>query len=60
VTSRTSVSVSVEPSAKVTASAAKTTTSDHARVAETLRTPRERATSQPGARTTAVAKASLR
>ena len=60
ITSTTNVSVSVEPSANVSASAPNTTTSDHASVAETLRTPSARASSQPGARTTAVANASLR
>ena len=60
ITSRRSVSVSVEPSANVIASAPKTATSAHASVAETLRTPKVRARSQPGASTTAVAKASFR
>ena len=55
-----SVRVSVEPRAKVTASAPKMVTSDQASVAETLRTPNVRANNQPGASTTAVANASLR
>ena len=58
-TSSASARVSVEPSANVSASAPNTTTRDQARLADALRTPSVRATSQPGARTTAVANASL-
>ena len=54
------MSVSVERSANVTASAPKMETSDQARVAEKLRTPNALARTQPGASRTAVANASLR
>src|SRR5262249_611591 len=57
---RTSVNVSVEPTANVIARAPNTTTSDHGGVADALLTPMARASNQPGARTTAVAKASRR
>ena len=49
--SSTSVSVSDEPTANVTASAPKISASDQASVAATLRSPSARATSAPGQRT---------
>jgi hypothetical protein len=51
--------LSALPSANVAASAAKTTTSDQASVADALLIPSERARSHPGASTRAVAAASL-
>ena len=54
----TSVNVSVPRTKKVTASAPNTTTSAQLNVADAPRTPTARATTQPGARTTAVASAS--
>ncbi len=53
--------IASEPSTrKVTASAPKRTMSDHASVADIPRTPRARASANPGASTTAVAPSSRR
>jgi hypothetical protein len=60
ITSSSKLSVEVELRANVAARAPNTTTSDHASVADTLRTPKARARSQPGASTAAVANASFR